>query len=100
MYKLALVTAAIFALAPSFTPSSAEARTRVTVSPVYVPAVYCSYKSAEWKTKGIVSCPLDWAPLGDLGTKWKTSSGGLMCWNTNTFGGKEYEGWWSPCKKK
>ena len=52
------------------------------------------------KQKGIVSCPLDWAPLGDLGTKWKTSSGGLMCWNTNTFGGKEYEGWWSPCKKK
>ena len=64
MHKLALVTAAIFALAPSFAPSSAEARARVTVSPVYVPAVYCSYKSAEWKTKGIVSCPLGWAPEG------------------------------------
>ena len=71
--------------------------TRVTVSPVYVPAVYCSYKSKDWMQKGIVTCPLDWAPLGDLGTKWKTASGGCSkCWSTNGFGGKEYDGLVEP----
>ena len=99
MYKFALAAAAVIAIVPSLAPTQAEARTRVIVSPVYVPAVYCSYKSKDWYQKGIVSCPLNWAPEGFLGTKWKTAGGGLMCWSTNSFGGREYQGWWSPCKK-
>jgi hypothetical protein len=100
MYKLAALAAVAAAIAlPTSLTTSAQAGTRVTVSPYYVPAVYCSYKSKDWKTKGIVSCPLNWAPIGFLGTKWKTAGGGLMCWSTNSFGGREYQGWWSPCKK-
>ncbi len=65
MYKIAALAAVAAAIAlPTSLTTSAQAGTRVTVSPVYVPAVYCSYKSAEWKTKGIVSCPLNWAPIG------------------------------------
>ena len=51
MYRFALVAAAaaVVAVPALLTPtSSAEARTRVTVSPYYVPAVYCSYKSKDW----------------------------------------------------
>ena len=34
------------------------------MSPVYVPAIYCAYKSKDWLQKGIVSCPTGWAPIG------------------------------------
>jgi hypothetical protein len=99
MYKLAFFAAfAAFALAPSLVPSTAEARTKVTVSPTYVPAIYCDYKSKDWKTKGIVTCPTGWQPLGELGAKWKVSKTLTNCWSTNGFGGKEYTGYWSKCK--
>jgi hypothetical protein len=100
MYKLAALAAVAAAIAlPTSLTTSAQAGTRVTVSPVYVPAVYCSYKSKDWYQKGIVSCPMNWAPIGNIGTKWKTAGGGLMCWRSNTFAGREFAGWWAACPK-
>ena len=99
MYKLAFVAAAAaLALAPSLAPSPAEARTKVTVSPVYVPAIYCSYKSKDWTTKGIVTCPTGWDPIGFPGTRWKVSKSLTNCWSTYGAAGKDYTGYWSKCK--
>jgi hypothetical protein len=92
--------AALAASIPTFASTSAEAGVRVTVNPTYVPAVYCSYKSKAWVDQGIVSCPVPFEPIGEPGAKWRTSSGALMCWNTNGFGGKEYSGWWQACPRK
>ena len=44
-----------------------QAATKVTVSPKYVPAIYCSYKSKDWVQKGIVTCPTGWDPIGEPG---------------------------------
>ena len=101
MRRFALVAAvAAVVAAPALLSSStsAVARTRVTVSPVYVPAVYCTYKSAEWKTKGIVSCPGPFMPIGDVGTKWKTASG-TLCWKQGSGGVSTYHGYWGSCGK-
>jgi hypothetical protein len=99
MYKLAFAAAAaVLAFAPAFAPSTAEAGTKVTVSPVYVPAVYCSYKSKDWVQKGIVTCPAGWDPIGFPGTKWKVSKTLTNCWSTYGAGGKDYTGYWSKCK--
>ena len=98
MYKLALVAAAAMALVPSMAPTSAQAGTRIVVSPVYVPAIYCSYKSKDWLQKGIVSCPTGWAPIGSPGTRWKVSSSLTNCWSTYGAAGKDYTGYWSKCK--
>ena len=98
MYKLAIAAAAAAVLAlPAVTPTPAQAGWHGHVR--YVPAVYCTYKSKDWVQKGIVSCPDPFWPIGFPGTKWKTNSGALMCWNTNTGFGKDYAGWWSPCPK-
>ncbi len=60
MYKLAALAAVAAAIAlPTSLTTSAQAGTRVTVSPYYVPAVYCSYKSKEWDTEGHRLLP-DW----------------------------------------
>ena len=99
MHRFALVAAvaAVVAVPALFTSTgSAEARTRVTVSPYYVPAVYCSYKSKDWVQRGIVSCPGPFAPIGDVGTKWKTS-GGTVCWKVGSGGVSTYHGYWGSC---
>jgi hypothetical protein len=98
MYRFALAAAAVIALAPSLAPTQAEARTRVIVSPVYVPAIYCSYQSKDWVQKGIVACPTGWAPIGFPGTRWQVSRNLTNCWSTYGAGGKDYTGYWSPCK--
>ena len=98
MYKLAFVAAAAaMAFVPSLAPTSAQAATKIVVSPVYVPAVYCDYKSKDWKTKGIVSCPTGWAPIGSPGTRWKVSKSLTQCWSTYGAGGKDYTGYWRKC---
>ncbi|MGE0035997.1 MAG: hypothetical protein AB7S93_10205 [Xanthobacteraceae bacterium] len=99
MYKLAFVAAAAAALAltSAVAPNSAQAGTRVTVSPVYVPAIYCDYKSAAWKTKGIVTCPTGWWPIGAPGTRWQVSKTLTQCWSTNTAAGKDFAGYWKKC---
>ena len=99
MYKLAFfAAAAALAFVPSFAPSSAEAATKVTVNPTYVPAIYCSYKSKDWVQKGIVTCPTGWEPIGFPGTRWKVSKKLTNCWSTYGAGGKDYTGYWSKCK--
>jgi hypothetical protein len=100
MLKLvALATlAAAIAIPTALTTTPAQAGVRVTVSPVYVPAIYCSYKSKDWVQKGIVSCPTGWAPIGFPGTRWQVSRSLTNCWSTYGAGGKEYEGYWSKCK--
>jgi len=98
MYKLAFfAAAAALAFAPALVPTSAEARTKVVVSPVYVPAIYCDYKSKDWREKGIVKCPVGWDPIGFPGTRWQVSKTLTQCWSTNTAGGKDYSGWWRKC---
>jgi len=97
MYKLAFVAAAAaMAFAPSLAPTPAQAGTRVVVSPVYVPAVYCSYKSKDWVQKGIVSCPTGWQPIGEPGAKWQVSKRLTLVWNTYGAAGKDYTGYWAP----
>ncbi len=83
------------AFVPTLAPTSAQAATKVTVSPVYVPAIYCDYKSAAWKTKGIVTCPTGWAPIGSPGTRWQVSKSLTNCWSTYGAAGKDYTGYWS-----
>jgi hypothetical protein len=98
MYKLAFVAAAAaMAFVPSMAPTTAEAATKVTVNPVYVPAIYCSYKSKDWLQKGIVSCPTGWAPIGSPGTKWKVNAKLTNCWSTYGAAGKDYTGYWRKC---
>ena len=58
----------------------------------------CSYQSKEWKEKGIVQCSYGWAPIGFPGTRWKVSRSLTQCWNTYGAGGREYQGYWAPCK--
>ena len=57
----------------------------------------CSYKSKDWVQKGIVSCTPSFAPIGSPGTRWKVGKT-LQCWNTYGAGGKEYQGYWGPCR--
>ena len=53
MYKLAFVAAAAaMAFVPSLAPTSAQAATKIVVSPVYVPAIYCDYKSEGLEDEG------------------------------------------------
>jgi hypothetical protein len=100
MYRLAALATLAAAIAiPTALTTPAQAGVRVTVSPVYVPAIYCSYKSKDWVQKGIVSCPTGWAPIGFPGTRWQVSRSLTNCWSTNTAGGKDFAGYWSPCKK-
>jgi len=99
MYKLAFAAVAAAALAlPAVTPTPAQAGWHGG-SVRYVPAVYCTYKSKDWMTKGIVSCPDPFWPIGFPGTRWKTNYGATMCWNTYGAGGKDYTGYWAPCGK-
>ena len=49
-------------------------------------------------TKNIAMCPDPFVPLGWSALKWRTNGGAMMCWNTYGFGGKEYTGYWAPCK--
>jgi hypothetical protein len=98
MLKLAFVAAAAaMAFVPTLAPTSAQAATKVTVSPVYVPAIYCSYKSKDWVQKGIVTCPTGWAPIGSPGTRWKVSKSLTQCWSTYGAAGKDYTGYWRKC---
>ena len=59
----------------------------------------CSYNSKQWKERGIVSCTPGFAPLGEPGARWNVGRGQTMCWNTNTPAGKDYAGWWGPCRR-
>ena len=59
----------------------------------------CSYNSRQWKERGIVSCTPGFAPLGEPGARWNVGRGVTYCWNTNGAGGKEYTGWWGPCRR-
>lgn len=99
MYKFAcaaaVAAAAAIALPTSFV-SPAEAGWHGGVR--YVPAVYCNYKSKEYMTKNIAMCPDPFVPQGWSALKWRTNGGAMMCWNTYGFGGKEYTGYWAPCK--
>jgi hypothetical protein len=98
MYKLAFfAAAAALAFVPALSPSTAEARTKVTVSPTFVPAIYCSYKSKDWVEKGIVTCPAGWEPIGEPGARWKVNAKLTNCWSTYGAAGKDYGGWWRKC---
>ena len=59
----------------------------------------CSYNSKQWKERGIVSCTPGFAPLGEPGARWAVGRGQTLCWNTNTPAGKDYAGWWGPCRR-
>ncbi len=58
----------------------------------------CSYNSKQWKERGIVSCTPGFAPLGEPGARWRVGRSQTMCWNTYGAGGKEYTGYWGPCR--
>jgi hypothetical protein len=57
----------------------------------------CSYNSKQWRERGVVSCTPGWAPIGFPGTRWKVGRT-TQCWNTYGAGGKEYQGYWGPCR--
>lgn len=69
--------------------------TTATTAPAQ--AGYCSYKSKDWMQRGVVSCAPSFAPIGFPGTRWKVGRT-QMCWNTYGAGGKEYQGYWGPCR--
>ena len=96
--SLGVLAVAALAIPATLTVAPAQAGVKVTVSPTYVPAIYCSYKSKDWLEKGIVTCPTGWAPIGFMGTRWKVSKSTSLCWSNYGAGGKEYSGYWSPCK--
>jgi len=81
--SLAALAAAVLVIPVTLTAGPAEAG--------------CSYNSKEWREKGIVQCSTGWAPIGFPGTRWKVNRT-TQCWNTYGAGGKEYQGYWAPCR--
>ena len=81
----------------SFGVLAAAALAMVAITAAPAQAGYCSYKSKDWVKKGVVSCTPGFAPIGFPGTRWKVGRT-QQCWNTYGAGGKEYQGYWAPCK--
>jgi len=93
---LAALAASILAAPTIFTAGPTQAQAGWN-NVTYVGA--CSYNSRQWRERGIVSCTPGFAPLGEPGARWAVGRGQTLCWNTNTPAGKDYAGWWGPCRR-